>query len=342
MLVAPEPLVRPQLSKSVSRDEAIRHLATRLLSGDLLAAECLLLSLVSRVTGRAPGTGPSGSMPLGSLSLGLLLPKTTAEGVSFDRLQRELGDLLESVVAIPLSLQTLKEASFFPSAMPEQQVAASSSSSSPSSDRTAPTSGLRAGLLQLPPGACLLVDEDALEPGTLDERGVRNLRSLSEVFKSQRLRYAYPYVGEDFGIECDVACIAVGQGKSLLPVSSLDGRKKGLRQLMLMPVCFAAFQVDIHVPLQPDAAGVEASSSISQDLSAIRAFIREARQAATNVSIPDDVAEHIQADWVRRRKESGGDANAATTNVGNKKQSVGELDLARWLRMARCVRRFST
>lgn len=269
VLTPPEPLLRPPLPvATLTRDAAIQHLAA-VLGGDTLAAECLLLSLVGRVTGRAAAS----STPLGSLSVGLLIPKEGS--TSFAGIASALGDLVESVNPLPLTLDALKSGSFFPSAMDS-------------------SSGLCAGTLQLPPGALLLVDEDALEPGTLDDRGVRNLRALSELFKSQRLRYAYPYVAEDFGMECDVTCVAVGQGKSLLPV-------------------------DVHVPLLPTDTAFPSAA-----LPLLRSFLRDSRDAASTVAIPDDVAEHIQVDWVRRRKEGGGG-----------KAGVGELDLARWLRMAR-------
>lgn len=59
-------------------------------------------------------------------------------------------------------------------------------------------------------------------------------------------------------------------------------------------------------------------------LKAIRRYISEARAAAKALSIPDDVAEHIQSEFVRLRKEATAEGKA-----------VGEEELKRWMKIAR-------
>lgn len=186
-----------------------------------MAAELLLLGLISSVSGRAPG-----GMPLGSLSINVLLPKVdgkesnanantegqektnTARPTAFDVFFQKLQEVLPHVLSLPLTLELLASESFYPSAL------------SPTSNST--TDGLRAGLLQLPPRTTLLINEDTLQSGTLKDQGVKNIKCLAETVRNQKLRYEYPYVSEDFGMEVDLGCIVVGQGKSLLPVSARE------------------------------------------------------------------------------------------------------------------------
>jgi hypothetical protein len=206
-----------------TRDQAIEYLAELLprdTSGqpDRIAAEVLLLALIARVTSKAPG-----SVPLGTLSLNLLLPRTkspadpaaaaTKQYPAFNRLVDGIQKVQPLVVDIPLSIPLLSTHPFFPR-------------SAHIIGTTAPaTAGesLQAGLLQLAPSTVVLINEDTLEGGALQDRGVKNLHALAEVVRTQKLRYEFPYVSEDFGMETDLGFVVVGQGKSLLPVSVFEG-----------------------------------------------------------------------------------------------------------------------
>lgn len=61
---------------------------------------------------------------------------------------------------------------------------------------------LQAGLLQLCPGTHLLLDEMALEPGRLEEKGVRNMAALGRVVQWQKVQYDFQYYATDFS--CDL------------------------------------------------------------------------------------------------------------------------------------------
>jgi hypothetical protein len=227
--------------EGVTRDEVIDYLAGLLPSHpekgpDRIAAELLLLALIARVTSKAPG-----SVPLGTLSLNFLLPraKLTATGptqngttngtqngavsgtqhgangtsngtekryLAFERLVEGVGRVLPLVVPVLLSIQLLSDHPFYPR-----------------SSHVTPSAGgesLQSGLLQLAPSTVVLINEDTLEGGSLQDRGVKNLHALAETVRTQKLRYEFPYVSEDFGMETDLGFVVVGQGKTLLPVGT--------------------------------------------------------------------------------------------------------------------------
>lgn len=232
----------------LTRDQVIDYLA-RLLPPhpetgvDRTAGELLLLALIARVTSKAPG-----SVPLGTLSLNLLLPRAkpttagptqngttigtqngagretangtvngTANGttngtekryLAFERLVEGIGRVLPLLVPLQLSIRLLSDHPFYPRS---SHVTSSSGSASAGES-------LQSGLLQLAPSTLVLINEDTLEGGSLQDRGVKNLQALAETVRTQRLRYEFPYVSEDFGMETDLGFVVVGQGKTLLPV----------------------------------------------------------------------------------------------------------------------------
>lgn len=201
--------VTADIGAPAGREEVIDYLARLLPRGessqlDRTAAEVLLLALISRVTSKAPG-----SVPLGTLTLDLLLPRgsTSDEGAAFRQLVAGIQRVMPLVVDVELSLQLLSRHPFYPIS---SHVAASASTGD----------SLQAGLLQLAPGTVVLINEDTLEGGDLQDRGVRNVKALADTVRTQKLRYEFPYVSEEFGMETDLAFVVMGQGKSLLPVST--------------------------------------------------------------------------------------------------------------------------
>ena len=63
---------------------------------------------------------------------------------------------------------------------------------------------LQAGILQLSPGTHFLLDEMALEPGRLEEKGVKNMAALGRVVQWQKVQYDFQYYTTDFS--CDLVC----------------------------------------------------------------------------------------------------------------------------------------
>lgn len=202
VIAQPEEAALPHLDESVKQATAevvIDYLAHGFSTPDPLAAEFLLLALIASVTSRIPG-----GLPLGSLSLNLLFPKgATDSAQAFPRLANRIAAISPRVVPVDLSLDLLNSRPIHPV-----------------SSQSASSSSLQSGLLQLAPSTAVLLNEDTLESGELKDRGVRNLRTLSEIIKTQHLRYEYPFTDEGFGMEVDLSFIVCGVGKSLLPVGA--------------------------------------------------------------------------------------------------------------------------
>ena len=134
--------------------------------------------------------------------------------------------------------------------------------------------------------------------GELREHGMRNIRALAAVLQSHTLPYVFPY--SEYDMPTDLNVVVLSTGKSLLPL-------------------------DIQVPVRPANGKVfkisnTAPSAEPSLLDAWRLYLLERRSA--NVTIPEAVSEHIQADFVERRKSS----------------SYAQEDLQRCLGIARCVR----
>lgn len=193
-----------------TRDEVIQELIKNsrgaLNPKDTLAAEFLLLALIGSVSTRVPGAG---GQPLGTLALNLLVPKTEPASTDdkvdyFAGLTSTIQTVCPLVSDLNLTINLLSDHSFYP---------ISPLNPGPSS------SGLQSGLLQLAPSTIVVVNEDTLEGGNLKDKAVKNLKALMGVIKGQKLRYEFPYVDEEWGMETDLGIVVVGQAKSFLPVS---------------------------------------------------------------------------------------------------------------------------
>ncbi|KAK4689588.1 hypothetical protein P7C73_g502, partial [Tremellales sp. Uapishka_1] len=196
VLCSPLPAYPPSLSPDPSpvhpdtRSSLLSHLAQSFSPPDAVAAEYLLLLLLSSPTSR-----PISLQPLGTLSINFLTPP----GASSTNLEPTLSTLTPLLLSIPLTLPLLHSHPFFPSS-------------------SASNTSLTAGLLQLAPGTTIVIQEDGLgEGGQLNETAIKNLKALSEVLTDQTIRYDYPFM-EGLKMECDIRVAVVSEGKSLLPV----------------------------------------------------------------------------------------------------------------------------
>ncbi|XP_078449396.1 mini-chromosome maintenance complex-binding protein [Lampetra fluviatilis] len=173
-------------AKSV-RSELLGALSHALL-GDELAAEYLLLHLVSSVYARRD------VMPLGKFSLNLsgcpCNPAFTQELYLF------LQQLVTTSHRLPMSLGAMNGARLAPCKDYAQN-------------------RLRTGALQLPNGASLFLDETELQPGQLDATGVRNVTALGNVISWQKVDYDFSFHQVEF--PCSLNVLVVSEGRSLLP-----------------------------------------------------------------------------------------------------------------------------
>ncbi|CAH0474146.1 unnamed protein product [Peronospora belbahrii] len=177
------------------RNQIVDYL-TQTVCGDKLAAEYLLLGLVSHVYSRADP-----STPLGNLSLNLSLAKSCTEEQKQDfiaRILQTLKSLMPMVARVDLSLEELNSTKFMPHKDYEREI-------------------LLGGVLQVANGTTVLVNETALTAGKLNDQGVKNIAALQSLIDKMLLPYDFHYYNMDF--PQDVAVVTVSEGKSILPVT---------------------------------------------------------------------------------------------------------------------------
>ncbi|WVQ84570.1 hypothetical protein IAT38_006724 [Cryptococcus sp. DSM 104549] len=172
-----------------TREDLLDYLATAFAPPDRVAAEYLLLLLLSSPTAR-----PMSLPVLGTLSLNFRRGGETSTSL----FNEVIASVTPRVVPLPLTLPLLHSHPFTPS-MTE-------------------ATGLTAGLLQLGEGTVLVVEEDAMgNGGALNEKALNNLKALVDCVKDQQVKYDYPYM-DGLKMECAVRVAVLSQSKSLLPV----------------------------------------------------------------------------------------------------------------------------
>jgi len=65
---------------------------------------------------------------------------------------------------------------------------------------------LQSSRLQLPEGTILVLDETNLEPGQLNERGLKNLSALKEIITRQVLSYDFEFYQMEVNTNIPVRC----------------------------------------------------------------------------------------------------------------------------------------
>ncbi|KAI9023865.1 putative alanine racemase-domain-containing protein [Phycomyces nitens] len=263
-LFEPESLVNASGQARDIRAKLVDYISTAF-GGDKLVAEYVLLQLLSRVTVKNRG------VKLGQFSLNISQFPTSEPGLQNEKslemklenlaskhVASVLSNLTQRFVEMPLSLEILNKSSFNPRSVDEQ---------------------LNAGVLQLPNGTLLLVDETVLSEGTLDDTGVRNIQALMNIIHSQSLNYMFPY--SQFEFDTDLGVISLSSTKSMLPNH-----------------CTVPLQasLDINSDLK------DRMTCSKETLDIFRAYIESAKHA--EYEIPDDVSEYIQEEFVNERKRA--------------------------------------
>eukprot|EP00899_Mesostigma_viride_P012749 jgi/Mesvir1/21475/Mv03928-RA.4 len=187
------PLAIPTAEQASALRSQVLAFLTAVCGGDQLAAEYLLLVLVSRVYGRAD------PIPLGSLPLNLVLkPERLGPCSPSDmarRIETAVAALRPLTARLPLSLGTLNAAPLCPY-------------KDYTSDR------LVARPLQLADGTLLCVDEIAMSAGKLEPTGVSNLQMLKELVTGQKLEYDFQFYKMPLSV--DIPTLIFSEGRSLL------------------------------------------------------------------------------------------------------------------------------
>ncbi|KAG0028690.1 hypothetical protein BGZ81_004534 [Podila clonocystis] len=253
------------------RKELIDYI-TSALKGDTLAAELVLLHYLARVHSR-----PSGTV-LGKFSLNL--KESRSGSPVFEDLLRVTKTLLPKVHALPLTLKNLNDEFYFPRG--DEQ--------------------LSSGVLQVTRGTALVMDETALEEGTLMEKGLKNLKAISNVSLSQTLGYVFPFSNIDF--QTDISLLIVSLGNSLVPV-------------------------DCAITLKPEESPSTCVPPTEEQLRSFRKFISVLRLMEYKFS--EEMAKEIESEFMEQRKA----ATATGTALMTPNELAFDISLARLVALSR-------
>ncbi|XP_047061589.1 mini-chromosome maintenance complex-binding protein-like [Lolium rigidum] len=185
-----EPL--PSLLKGI-RQSLLSHL-TQLLGNDDLAAQCLLLHLLSRLRTRVD------VVTVGRLSLNFTGFNRESASIFGNQLNTLIQRLVPYSQAIPLSIEYLNTTTLQP--------------------RKDNKSGrLVTGVLQLPQGTHLTFDETIMQSGSLTSKGVENTMLLKNLMESLMVEYDFEYYKLEMAT--DVQMLTLSEGKSNILPSDL-------------------------------------------------------------------------------------------------------------------------
>ncbi|XP_061084005.1 mini-chromosome maintenance complex-binding protein [Conger conger] len=200
------------------RAELLEYL-THVLLGDDLAAEYLILHLISSVYARRD------VLPLGKFTLNL--SGCPQNGPFTELLYRTVQQLVTSSFRLSMSLQNMNSLRF----VPRKDYSANR---------------LVSGVLQLSQNTSLFLDETALEQGQLDSAGVRNITALGELISWQKVDYDFNFHRMDF--PCNLNVLVASEGRSLLP-SDCQVRL----QPRLTPPSLEGYLGALHAAVSPSA-----------------------------------------------------------------------------------------
>ena len=174
---------------------------------------------------------------------------------------------------------------------------------------------LVAGMLQLPAGTELLVDETQMDEGQLTERGVANLHAIAQLIKEGQLGLDFEYT-PGISLEMEIPVLTISTTKSLLPLGSggctIPHAPLGPSQAI--GACAA---------LQPPAVdGLRAYLALVRTLAGCASPTDGAEAPPHSFDMPPEAERHAQQDFVRCRKTD---------------RSLQAEDMHRWLTMARLL-----
>lgn len=238
----------------------LHYILTEALLGDSLAAEYLICHLVSKVYSRRD------VMVLGKMCLNL--HRMSANNNWTRRLATILQLLTANSHYLPLSRQHLETTNFVP-------------------HKDFEANRLVSGLLQLPKGTHLILDETAMTNGQLSAKGVQNLTSLGNLITWQKVDYDFKYHSLEY--ETDIPVLVLSEGRSMLP---------------------ADFQLAVKPEVENPANVVDnkfrnIGSLLNIDLlTRLRRYLTVCREA--DYSLSEGLQKEVQEDFVRMRQAGQG------------------------------------
>ncbi|XP_032631492.1 mini-chromosome maintenance complex-binding protein [Chelonoidis abingdonii] len=161
---------------------------THALVGDSLAAEYLILHLISTVYARRD------VLPLGKFTVNLSgCPRNS---IFTEHIYRIIQQLVPASYRLQMTIENMNCSRFIPH-----------------KDYTA--NRLVSGVLQLASNTSLVIDETLLEQGQLDATGVHNVTALGNLITWQKVDYDFSYHQMEF--PCNINVLITSEGRSLLP-----------------------------------------------------------------------------------------------------------------------------
>ncbi|XP_025055949.1 mini-chromosome maintenance complex-binding protein isoform X1 [Alligator sinensis] len=161
---------------------------THALLGDSLAAEYLILHLISTVYARRD------VLPLGKFTVNLSgCPRNS---IFTEHIYRIIQQLVPASYRLQMTIENMNHSRFIPH-----------------KDYTA--NRLVSGVLQLASNTSLVIDETLLEQGQLDTTGVHNVTALGNLITWQKVDYDFSYHQMEF--PCNINVLITSEGRSFLP-----------------------------------------------------------------------------------------------------------------------------
>ena len=229
---------------AAAREAAIKSLQ-KSLGGDEVAAEYVLALLASRVYGHINGT----SLGQWSLNLSHWPPQLPVSSL-FDA----VSDLAPLAVHLEVTAGTLSAGQWKPK-------------------KDFEANRLVAGRLQLAPGTFVLLDESEMQPGDVNDNGVRALQAISSLVSDQQLPCDFSTY--DVKIPLELKCLFASKGVSILKLA------------------------DVVLPLRANAA----QSVDSIGLDAARFLLGLITRQTKPFRMPEDVATVFSQDFAQLRQE---------------------------------------
>jgi len=256
-LCTPPPSVSPLPQQLAETRGELLSVLSQCLLGDSLAAEYTLLHLLSRLYLRRD------VLVLGKFALNL------HNVTNREDWPRRLATVLSLFTShhhfLPLSRAALDSRPFTPV-------------------KDFEANRLVTGVLQLPAGMHLTIDETVMTDGDLGSQGLKNLTALGNLITWQKVDYDL-FTPLEF--PCEVSCLVLSEGRSMLPSDF---------QVLLQPQ-------ESHSNIEGVFRGVGQYLTPSL-LTRLREYISHCKHI--NYTLTDEVMKRVQDDFVQLRQQEGG------------------------------------
>lgn len=284
----PEVFARDKIDMTMVRMARARlsTILTQLLGGDSLAAEYIILSLISKIYRRKDVT------TLGQLTIGLSGIKPEMKFL-IDKIYEIIAKITTHSHFIDMSIANLNSLRFTPK-------------------KDIDNNKMIAGMLQLPDGLYLMLNETALSVGQLTQQGTENLDALNQIIRWQRHKYNFKFHSVE--INTDLKILVISEGKSLLSVP-YDVRIESNDQATVDSMRQACASVD---------------DFLTEDLLNKFRYYITALKDTPEYTIPEDMSKRIQEDFCTWRRDESCDGTMFSAS------DLSEyITLARYLTISR-------